>query len=66
MEILDYAGKVIELCRMDGAQNDSIRKLQLILETLQANSRKIAEAEISSNLQQQIKDELLEAEKLIK
>jgi len=41
MELLDIAGKVIELCTVGGEQNESIRKLKLTLETLQNNISKI-------------------------
>lgn len=65
MELIDIVGKVIELCTIEGDQNESVRKLKLTLEVLQKNSDKIVDADISKNLQDQIKEELLEAEQLI-
>ena len=65
MEILDITGRVIDLCRMDEAQDDWIKKIKLVLEVLQRNSKQIRETNISKQLQCEIKEDLESAENLI-
>lgn len=66
MEIFDIVGKVIDLCKMEGEENESVKKLKLTLVTLQRHLYRMEEVKISDNLQKELKDDLLEAEQLLK